>query len=72
MNSPSVFPPPLSRASLWSRLVAGAPDWSLMSCAHLAELPAIRWKLQNLLKLKKGKPRKFSEQTGELRARFGA
>ncbi len=53
-------------------LVAGAPDWRLMSCAHLAELPAIQWKLQNLLKLKKGNPRKFSEQTDELRARFGA
>lgn len=53
-------------------LVAGAPDWHLIRCAHLAELPAIRWKLQNLLKLKKGNPRKFSEQTDELRARFGA
>jgi len=53
-------------------VVAGAPDWRLMSCAHLAELPAIQWKLQNLLKLKKGNPHKFSKQTDELRARFCA
>ncbi|WP_206171086.1 nucleotidyl transferase AbiEii/AbiGii toxin family protein [Phragmitibacter flavus] len=29
------------------------PDWSLIPIIHLQELPAIRWKLQNLQKLKK-------------------
>jgi hypothetical protein len=52
-------------------LVAGQPDWNLMSCAHLAELPAIRWKLQNLARLKKVNPRKFAQQADEHRARFG-
>ena len=34
-------------------LVTGEPDWQLMKCLHLAHLPVIRWKLQNLAKLKK-------------------
>jgi len=49
-------------------LVAGEPDWQLMKCPHLSQLPAIRWKLQNLAKLKKSNPRKFSQQAQELRA----
>ncbi|HEY3852943.1 MAG TPA: hypothetical protein VGO67_00960 [Verrucomicrobiae bacterium] len=49
-------------------LVAGEPDWQLMKCSHLSQLPAIRWKLQNLAKLKKSNPRKFSQQAEELRA----
>jgi len=52
-------------------LVAGEPDWRLMKCAHLAEMPAIRWKLQNLAKLKKTNLRKFRLQAEELRAQFG-
>jgi len=52
-------------------LVTGEPDWSLMRCAHLAELPAIRWKVQNLAKLKQANPRKFAQQANELRAQFG-
>lgn len=53
-------------------LVSGEPDWSLMSCSYLSELPAIRWKVQNLAKLKKSNPRKFAQQAAELRARFEA
>ncbi len=52
-------------------LVASEPDWQLMKCRHLAELPAIRWKLQNLAKLTKANPRKFALQTEELRSRLG-
>ena len=37
-------------------LVAGEPDSRLMKCPHLLQLPAIRWKLQNLAKLKKSNP----------------
>ncbi|MEI6078857.1 MAG: nucleotidyl transferase AbiEii/AbiGii toxin family protein [Verrucomicrobiota bacterium] len=48
-------------------LVAGEPDWQLMKCPHLSQLPAIRWKLQNLVKLKKSNPGKFSQQAKELR-----
>ncbi len=51
-------------------LVGGQPDWKLMSCPHLAEMPAIRWKLENLAKLKKGNLAKFQFQTDELRKRF--
>ena len=53
-------------------LVQGEPRWDLMQCGHLAELPAIRWKLQNLAKLKRSSPGKHAQQADELRARFGA
>ena len=48
-------------------LVAGQPEWHLMKCAHLAELPAIRWKLQNLAKLQKTNSHKFKQQIEALR-----
>jgi len=51
-------------------LVQGKPDWSLMTCPHLQELPAIQWKLQNLAKLKKSNAVKFAAQSDELLARF--
>jgi hypothetical protein len=47
-------------------LVKGEPDWSLMECRHLAELPALRWKLENLRRLKKSNAGKFSLQESEL------
>lgn len=37
------------------RLVQNQPRWECMPFAHLQELPAIRWKLQNLAKLKGAK-----------------
>jgi len=49
-------------------LVMGEPDWQLMKCPHLSQLPAIRWKLQNLATLKKSNARKFAQQAVELRA----
>jgi len=30
---------------------------------HLAELPALRWKLQNLVKLKQSNRKKFDQQS---------
>lgn len=51
-------------------LVTGETDWSLMKCLHLSQLPAIRWKLQNLAKLKKSNTAKFAQQAEELRARL--
>ncbi len=53
-------------------LVAAEPDWSLMSCPHLAELPAIHWKLRNLETLKASNPAKFEAQREELSERFHA
>ena len=51
-------------------LAGGEPAWELMTCPHLAEMPAIRWKLQNLDKLKKANKAKFRQQTDELRERL--
>lgn len=51
-------------------LVSAAPDWSLLPFAHLSQLPAIQWKLQNLARLKKANPAKFNAQTEELRKRL--
>ena len=51
-------------------LVQADPDWSEMAFAHLRELPAIRWKLMNLAKLKKNNPKRFVQQHDELAARF--
>ena len=51
-------------------LVMGEPDWQLMKCPHLAQLPAVRWKLQNLARLKKSNPRKFAQQAEEFNARI--
>lgn len=51
-------------------LTAGEPDWTLMSCPHLAQMPAIRWKQENLARLNKLNPEKFQLQSDELRKRF--
>ncbi len=51
-------------------LAAAEPDWDLMGCAHLRELPAIRWKLHYLERLRTVNPRKFEDQTNRLRAAF--
>lgn len=51
-------------------LAAAEPDWSLMPFRQLQDLPAIRWKLLNLEKLKKTSPVRFREQTDELKRQF--
>jgi hypothetical protein len=43
---------------------------SAKGCAQLSQLPAIRWKLQNLAKLKKSNPGKLKQQGEDLRARL--
>jgi hypothetical protein len=52
-------------------LVAGEPEWTLLSIPHLARFPAVQWKLHNLARLKKANPAKFESQAEELRKRFG-
>lgn len=47
-------------------LVSDEPDWMLMKCCQLPQLPAIKWKLQNLARLNESNPRKFSQQSDEL------
>jgi len=46
------------------------PDWTQLPYPHLAEMPAIRWKLENLTKLKRTNLRKFAEQSEALQRRF--
>lgn len=43
-------------------LVKLEPAWDLMPIAHLAELPALKWKLANLAKVKAAKPDTFAQQ----------
>lgn len=40
-------------------LVRARPDWSLLGIPHLEELPAIRWRLQNLEQLSRNQPERF-------------
>ena len=53
-------------------LVAAVPDWSLMKCPHLSELPAIRWKVQNISALKTKNRAKFNLQTTALEEKLSA
>jgi len=41
-----------------------------MKCAHLEQLPALKWKLQNLERLRQNNPDKFAQQADELEERF--
>ena len=43
------------------------PQWDLVQVAHLKDLPAVCWKIQNLQKLKTSNPRKFQQQAAALR-----
>ena len=52
-------------------LAANAPDWGLLGIAHLDQMPAIRWKLQNLDRLRSANPKKFALQHRELERRLG-
>jgi predicted nucleotidyltransferase component of viral defense system len=47
-------------------LVAAEPKWSLLGVPHLHQLPGVRWKLQNLGRLRKANARKFAEQSNAL------
>ncbi|ABO59796.1 nucleotidyl transferase AbiEii/AbiGii toxin family protein (plasmid) [Burkholderia vietnamiensis] len=51
-------------------LVRLEPNWALMPYGHLSELPAIKWKVQNLEKLKKKSAERFAEQEALLRQKF--
>ncbi len=51
-------------------LVQGHPAWELMPMPHLRELPALKWKLMNLAKLKKSSAKRFADQHQLLAERF--
>lgn len=52
-------------------LAAAQPEWDQLDIPHLDQLPAIRWKLGNLRKLKDANPDKLQAQLQELRKRIG-
>lgn len=53
-------------------MVRAEPRWELMPFEHLTDLPAVRWKLQNLEKLKARNPREFADQHEQLQAKLPA
>lgn len=52
-------------------LVRAHPDWSLLDIPHLPELPAIRWRLQNLEQLSRSQPDRFRSLADALDERLG-
>ena len=57
-----------SVADFLRSLQQGAPDYSLIGLSEAAALPAVRWKLTNLKKLKNANPDKHGEQSASLEA----
>lgn len=55
-----------------SGLSRATPDWSLLQCAHVAQLPALRWKLGNLETFRERRPAEFSRQLELLEAGLAA
>jgi hypothetical protein len=53
-------------------LVRLAPDWPLMPYDHLRDMPAIRWKIENLRKLRARNEQRFADQEALLREAFSA
>ena len=51
-------------------LVRAQPDWSLLGIPHAADLPAIRWRLQNLEQLSRSQPHRFRALAEALDERF--
>jgi predicted nucleotidyltransferase component of viral defense system len=43
-------------------LVKAEPNWELLAIPHVSELPAVRWKLQNLQRLRRERPEQFELQ----------
>lgn len=53
-------------------LMRARPDWSLLDIPHLEELPALRWRLQNLEQLSRSQPARFQALATALDERLGA
>lgn len=51
-------------------LASAAPDWSLLTCPHAAELPALRWKLNNLERFRQQHKKDFNAQITALEKAF--
>lgn len=52
-------------------LALARPDWSLLGIPHLEELPAIRWRLQNLRELARSQPGKLRALADALARKLG-
>jgi predicted nucleotidyltransferase component of viral defense system len=46
---------------------SGEPDWSKCCAGDLSDYPSVKWKLQNILKLKESNPKKFAAGIEKLR-----
>jgi len=51
-------------------LVKAEPEWELLDIPHLSELPAVRWKLHNLQRLRRERPEQFELQYTSLSSRL--
>jgi len=47
-------------------LARAEPDWSLVNCPHASELPAIRWRLQNIDQFRAKRPNEWERQVAAL------
>lgn len=52
-------------------LARGVPDWSLLACPHASELPAIRWRIQNIEGFRRKRPEEFERQAKALEKLLG-
>ncbi len=60
----------LAHKQFLAGLARARPDWSLLQCPHAAELPALRWKLQNLQIFGRRRPDDFAAQADALEAKL--
>ena len=51
-------------------LVRAQPEWELLGIPHVSELPAVRWKLQNLARLQRERAEQFELQYTALAGRL--
>lgn len=51
-------------------LARAEPDWSLLQCPHASQLPALRWKLINLQRLRDKGDDRFESQARELESQL--
>lgn len=48
-----------------------APDWSLVPCSHAQDLPALRWRIANLMRFRESRPDAFDSQVEALEKALG-
>jgi predicted nucleotidyltransferase component of viral defense system len=52
-------------------LARAQPEWGLLQCSYAAELPALRWKLDNLNTFRRRRPDDFESQAKVLEGKLG-